>query len=135
MVGIADMVPQTEWSPIGSETFHSVFGLFGPAVFASMAAYLSAQIIDIRVFHFWKRLTKGKHLWLRNNGSTIVSQLIDTSAVLILLCSSGIIEWSKFFTLFQAGFLFKVLVALADTPLFYLGVYALKDKVQKEADV
>ncbi len=135
VVGIADMVPQTEWSPIGSETFHSVFGLFGPAVFASMAAYLSAQIIDIRVFHFWKRLTKGKHLWLRNNGSTIVSQLIDTSAVLILLCSSGVIEWSKFFTLFQAGFLFKVLVALADTPLFYLGVYALKDKVQKEADV
>jgi hypothetical protein len=135
VIWIADYVPQTDWSPVGSDTFHSVFGLFGPAVFASMAAYLSAQFIDIRIFHFWKRLTKGKHLWLRNNGSTIVSQLIDTSSVLILLCLAGVIEWSKFPVLFQAGFLFKVLVALADTPLFYLGVYALKDKVQKEDDL
>ncbi|MBT3215983.1 MAG: queuosine precursor transporter [Candidatus Marinimicrobia bacterium] len=132
VVGIADRVPQTDWSPVGSDTFHSVFGLFGPAVFASMVAYLSAQFIDIRLFHFWKKLTNGKHLWLRNNGSTIFSQLIDTSAVLVLLCASGTIEWSKFLTLLQAGFLFKVLVALADTPLFYLGVYALKDKVKEE---
>jgi hypothetical protein len=132
VISIADMVPQTDWSPVDSDTFHSVFGLFGPAVFASMAAYLTAQFIDIRIFHFWKKLTKGKHLWLRNNGSTIVSQLVDTSSVLILLCLAGAIEWSKFPALLQAGFLFKVLVALADTPLFYLGVYTLKDKVQKE---
>jgi len=56
---LADTVPQTEWSPVDSETFNRVFGLFGPAVFASMAAYLTAQFIDIRMFHFWKRLTKG----------------------------------------------------------------------------
>ena len=64
VISIADMVPQTDWSPVDSDTFHSVFGLFGPAVFASMAAYLTAQFIDIRIFHFWKKLTKGKHLSL-----------------------------------------------------------------------
>ena len=134
VVMVANIVPQTEWSPVNNETFTKVFGLFGPAVFASMVAYLTAQFIDIRVFHFWKRLTKGKHLWLRNNGSTIVSQLVDTSAVLILLCTAGAIEWVRFWPLLANGFLFKVLVALFDTPLFYLGVWALKDKVHEDLD-
>tara|TARA_Y100000590_G_scaffold108722_2_gene123683 strand:- start:5525 stop:6193 length:669 start_codon:yes stop_codon:yes gene_type:complete len=133
VVMVANAVPQTEWSPVNNEIFSKVFGLFGPAVFASMVAYLTAQFIDIRVFHFWKRLTKGKHLWLRNNGSTVVSQLVDTSAVLILLCTAGAIEWVQFWPLLANGFLFKVLVALFDTPLFYLGVWALKDKVHEDA--
>ena len=134
VVMVANAVPQTEWSPVNNETFSKVFGLFGPAVFASMVAYLTAQFIDIRVFHFWKRLTKGKHLWLRNNGSTVVSQLVDTSAVLILLCTAGAIEWVQFWPLLANGFLFKVLVALFDTPLFYLGVWVLKDKIQEDPD-
>jgi len=134
VVLLADAMTQTSWSPVSGETFHEVFGLYGSAVFASMIAYLTAQFIDIRVFHFWKRLTKGKHLWLRNNGSTIVSQLVDTSAVLLLLCSTGAIEWSRFSSLLMNGFLFKVLVALADTPLFYLGVWALKGKIHDDPD-
>ena len=131
---VADSVPQTSWSPVSSDQFHKVFGLFGPAVFASMIAYLVAQFIDIRIFHFWKRLTKGKHLWLRNNGSTIVSQLVDTGTVLILLCSTGVIEWSRFPLLLQNGFLFKVLVAFADTPLFYLGVGILKKRINEHPE-
>jgi len=134
VVMLANAVPQTDWSPVNNETFTKVFGLFGPAVFASMVAYLAAQFIDIRVFHFWKRLTKGKHLWLRNNGSTIVSQLVDTSAVLVLLCLAGVIDWVRFWPLLANGFLFKVLVALFDTPLFYLGVWALKDKINDDPD-
>ena len=74
-----------QWSPIDSVTFSKVFGLTGPAFFASMVAYLTAQLIDVRIFHFWKRLTKGKHLWLRNNASTMFSQLVDTSVILIIL--------------------------------------------------
>ena len=126
---LADAVPQTEWSPVDSETFNSVFGLFGPAVFASMVAYLTAQFIDIRMFHFWKRLTKGKHLWLRNNASTIVSQFVDTAAVLSLLCLAGVIEWSRFLPLLENGFLFKVLVALLDTPIIYGVIHLLKGKI------
>ncbi|UCD39343.1 MAG: queuosine precursor transporter [Fidelibacterota bacterium] len=126
VVLIADAVPQTTWSPVSGEVFHKVFGLFGPAVFASMTAYLAAQFIDIRIFHFWKKLTRGRHLWLRNNGSTVVSQLVDTSLVLLLLCATGAIEWSRFPGLLENGFLFKVLVALVDTPLFYLSTWLLR---------
>jgi queuosine precursor transporter len=126
LILLAQAVPATDWSPVSDSEFTKVFGLFGPAVLASMTAYLTAQLIDIRVFHFWKRLTNGRHLWLRNNGSTIVSQLVDTAAVLSLLCLAGVIEWSRFPTLLQNGFLFKVLVALADTPLFYASVWILR---------
>ncbi len=134
VVLIADAVPNTVWSPVNNATFHRVFGLFGPAVFASMVAYLTAQFIDIRIFHFWKRLTKGKHLWLRNNGSTIISQFVDTVAVLFLLCVTGVVEWVRFPGLLENGFLFKIIVALCDTPLFYLGVWLLKKRVHEDPD-
>jgi hypothetical protein len=134
VVLVADAVPGTAWSPVQDATFHKVFGLFGPAVFASMVAYLTAQFIDIRLFHFWKRLTKGRHLWLRNNGSTILSQLVDTTTVLLLLCITGVVEWSRFPGLLENGFLFKVMVALLDTPLFYLGVWLFKRKVHFDPD-
>jgi len=134
IVMLANAAQQTSWSPVDSATFSKVFGLFGPAVFASMVAYLIAQFVDIRIFHFWKRLTKGKHLWLRNNGSTIVSQLVDTSAVLFLLCATGTIDWVRFTPLLINGFLFKMIIALFDTPLFYLGVYLLKDKIHDDPE-
>lgn len=134
VVLVANAMPQTAWSPVNNETFNKVFGLFGPAVFASMIAYLTAQFIDIRIFHFWKKLTKGKHLWLRNNGSTIVSQFVDTAAVLFLLCIAGVVEWSRFPGLLENGFIFKVMVALLDTPLFYLSVKYLKPKVHEDPD-
>ena len=126
VVMIGDIATATDWSPVNDNTFHRVFGLFGPAVFASMTAYLTAQFIDIRIFHFWKRKTKNRHLWLRNNGSTIFSQLIDTMSVLFLLCSFGVIEWVRFYPLLLNGFLFKILVALFDTPLFYLFSHLLR---------
>ena len=126
VVMVGDMVSATQWSPVDDSVFHRVFGLFGPAVFASMTAYITAQFIDIRIFHFWKRKTNNRHLWLRNNGSTIFSQLIDTLSVLFLLCSFGVIDWVRFYPLLLNGFLFKVLVALIDTPFFYLFSHLLR---------
>jgi len=127
VVMVGDMVSATQWSPVNDSVFHKVFGLFGPAVFASMTAYITAQFIDIRIFHFWKRKTNNRHLWLRNNGSTIFSQLIDTLSVLFLLCSFGVIDWVRFHPLLLNGFLFKVLVALIDTPFFYLFSHLLRN--------
>ena len=117
------------WSPIDNFTFKKVFGLTGPAFFASMVAYLTAQLIDVRIFHFWKRLTNGKHLWLRNNASTMFSQLVDTSVILIILCTAGVIEWERFFGLWIMGWLFKVFVALIDTPIIYGIIHLLKGKI------
>ena len=126
IVSASSAVPATAWSPIDDQTFNNVFGATAIAVFASMMAYLFAQYIDIQIFHFWKKLTKGKHLWLRNNFSTFSSQFIDTATVLLLLCSNNIISWDRFGILLINGFLFKVLVAALDTPILYLSVYILR---------
>ena len=131
LVTISDLIPSAAFGTgntfaynSATETeeniFHIVFGLSSAAVFASMIAYLFAQYIDIRLFHFWKRLTKGKHLWLRNNASTICSQFIDTCCVLLLLCFFNVIPWEKFSVLLVNGFLFKIFFAAFDTPFFYL---------------
>jgi hypothetical protein len=124
----SDAAPATSWSPINNEIFHKVFGLSALAVFASAVAYLVAQFVDIRIYHFWKKKTKGKHLWLRNNFSTISSQFLDTFSVLFLLCTFGIIEWDLFGKLLLSGFLFKLLVALSDTPLLYFFVFLFRKK-------
>ena len=129
---VAKETHATEWSPVNNDVFNSVFGLTGKAVGASMLAYLLAQFIDIRVFHFWKKLTNGKYLWLRNNASTFTSQLIDTGTILVLLCLSGSIAWDKFWILLLNGFLFKVLMALIDTPILYLVVGIIRKKFKLE---
>ncbi len=128
IVLVSNAVPATSWSPIGDALFSKVFGSTAIAVTASMMAYLFAQFIDIQIYHFWKRLTKGKHLWLRNNFSTFSSQLVDTLTILLLLCTFGIIDWDRFVGLLVSGFLFKVLIAISDTPFLYLGVYLLKKR-------
>ena len=100
-----------------------------------MMAYLFAQFIDVRIFHFWKNLTNGKHLWLRNNASTIFSQFVDTFIVLFLLCYLNVIEWNMFSKLLINGFLFKVFFAFFDTPIFYLLSWYLKKKFHLKGNV
>ncbi|WP_452221836.1 queuosine precursor transporter [Lacinutrix salivirga] len=128
IVLVANAVPAIANSPVKDDMFNTVFGASAIAVFASMTAYLFAQFIDIQIYHFWKKLTKGKHLWLRNNFSTWLSQFIDTFSVLFLLCSFSIIDWSSFIGLLLSGFVFKVLVAFLDTPFLYLGVYLFRKR-------
>ncbi|MCH2655234.1 MAG: queuosine precursor transporter [Flavobacteriales bacterium] len=118
----AGVVPALPNSPIDEVTFTKVFALSPIAVLASMMAYLFAQFIDIRIYHFWKNLTKGKHLWLRNNFSTFASQFIDTFTGVGLLCIFGVLPWNAFLGLLISGVVFKILVALIDTPLLYLSV-------------
>lgn len=135
VIAIADAAPAvqpgpegTGGSPVDDATFHRVFGLNWIAFVGSMGAYLAAQFVDIRIFHFWRRLTKGKHLWLRNNGSTFASQMLDTTIVVVLLVwlgstfrpgDPGNIPWEAAPELILHGIVFKVLVALTDTPFFY----------------
>ncbi|MFG0307324.1 MAG: queuosine precursor transporter [Phycisphaerales bacterium JB040] len=111
--------------------FFEVRALAFGAVTASMLAYLTAQFVDVHVFHFWKRVTKGRYLWLRNNGSTLVSQLIDTTAVILISFAlgalAGVIDPARDVTLqlvvlIATGYAFKVVFAMIDTVPFYLGV-------------
>jgi len=106
-------------SPLDNETYDLVFNNAWRVIFASMIAYLSAQFLDVRLFHFWKRMTKGRHLWLRNNASTIGSQLVDTILVISVLFV-GVWDTDQIISAIIDGWLFKMLVAFIDTPLFYL---------------
>ena len=134
IVLVADAVPAIESSPIDDVTFHRVFSLSPLAVLASMIAYLLAQLVDIQIYHFWKRLTKGKLLWLRNNFSTFFSQFIDTFTVILLLCIFDVLPWNLFVGLVFSGFIFKVLIAALDTPLLYLGVWFFRKKIQPQSE-
>ena len=122
IVFFANYVPALDNSPINDAIFSQVFALSPIAVLASMIAYLMAQFVDIKVYHFWKNKTQGRMLWLRNNFSTFSSQFIDTFLVIGLLCLFGILDWKLFWGLVLSGFLFKILVALFDTPFLYLFV-------------
>ncbi|WBU88122.1 queuosine precursor transporter [Cellulophaga omnivescoria] len=128
IVYLASSAQATSWSSVNNAMFKDVFGNTILAVTASMLAYLFAQFVDIQVYHFWKKLTQGKHLWLRNNFSTFFSQLVDTGTVLLLLCSFGEIAWDKFTGLLISGFIFKIIIAFVDTPFLYLFVYIMRKR-------
>jgi len=125
---IANAVPAIQSSPINDEIFNKVFSMTPVAVFASMIAYLITQLIDIKIFHFWKNLTNGKLLWLRNNFSTFSSQLIDTVLVIGLLCFFNVLSWDLFWGLVISGVLFKLIIALLDTPILYFFVWLFRKK-------
>ena len=116
-------------SIVNDDTYNKVFQNAWRIIAASMIAYLFAQFIDVRIFHFWKRLTNGKHLWLRNNGSTIASQLVDTTLVVMILFI-GVWEPSNIISAIIDGWLFKMLMAAIDTPIIYGIIHLLKGKVE-----
>ncbi len=116
--------------------FFEVRTLAFGAVAASMIAYLIAQLVDVHVFHFWKRLTNGRHLWIRNNGSTLVSQLVDTTAVILIThyatrslpideSPTGAPIGAQLTMFIVTGYAFKLAAALLDTVPFYYGSHAL----------
>ena len=92
-----------------------------------MVAYIVAQLIDVRMFHFWKRLTKGKKLWLRNNASTIVSQLVDTTLVVLVLFV-GREDADTMASYIRDGWTFKVICALLDTIFIYAIIGLIRKK-------
>ena len=115
-------------SPVDDVTFTKVFGLSPLGVLASMLAYLAAQYIDIKIYHYWKKVTEGRMLWLRNNFSTFSSQFIDTLTVITLLCLFGVLPWDKFYGLLVSGVIFKIIIAVLDTPFLYFFVYLMRKR-------
>lgn len=118
------------------ELFQLIYSCTAGAVFASMLAYLAAQYCDVQLFHFWKRLTKGKHLWLRNNFSTLISQLVDSSMVVSVTFGAmylrGDLTSQQLLVLVGSNYLFKMTIALLDTGPFYFLVAKLKRYLQIE---
>jgi len=124
----AGILPEN--SQMNSDAFFKIRELTFGATASSMIAYLTAQFVDVHIFHFLKKITKGKHLWLRNNGSTLTSQLIDSiSVVLITYYGAKAIDlhpeahvFSFLMILIASNYMFKMTSALLDTIPFYFGV-------------
>ncbi|MFT4970489.1 MAG: putative integral membrane protein (TIGR00697 family) [Chitinophagales bacterium] len=136
---ISIYLPIWENSPVDGNSYDTVFGLAPGIIFGSMIAYLTAQYVDVKLFEFWRKVTKGKHLWLRNNGSTILSQLIDTTLVVIIALiiypkftgTSEAITLEVAFQIILGQYIFKACIALIDTPLIYITVNQLNKYLAK----
>jgi len=120
---IAVILPFAERSLV-KEEYTTIFSTTIRIFIASITAFLIAQIHDVWAFNFWKKKTKGKYLWLRNNLSTIVSQFLDTTIFMFIAFYniSPKFNVEYVFTLIIPYWLVKVLFALFDTPFCYLGV-------------
>lgn len=117
--------------PHESDTLHpaieQIFGLLPRIAIASLTAYLISQLHDVWAFMFWKRLFKGKHLWIRNNFSTMTSQLIDNIMFtwIAFVGLFGLFGWEQVFSwdiilqIFIVSYVMKWVVAVFDTPFIY----------------
>ncbi len=100
----------------------AIFTLMPRITFASLTAYLLSQFHDVWAYHFWKEKTHGKHLWLRNNASTMVSQAIDT-LVFTTIAFLGVVDLKTFGSIVLTTYFLKWLVAIFDTAFIYMAKF------------
>ncbi len=116
------------WPPApfwqNSESFRAVLGMTPRIIIGSLAAYLVSQFHDVWLFHLLKAVTKDRHLWLRNNASTAVSQFMD-SVIFITIAFYGVMPiWPLIF----GQWVIKLVIAALDTPVVYAGVGLLRKR-------
>jgi queuosine precursor transporter len=133
---LATVLPPAERFAAQDEAYVGVFRSSLRIIIASIVAFVLSQYHDVWAFDFWKKKTNGRFLWLRNNASTIVSQLIDT-VIFMLIAFWGMSD--RFTLAFVLGsmvppyYLLKVMAAALDTPLVYLGVRMLRQSQKRNA--
>lgn len=122
---VAGMIPAASFSPVDDASFRSVFLQSQWIIVGSIAAFLTAQLVDVSVFWMVRRRTGRRLLWLRATGSTLVSQLIDTFIVgfiglhLPTYFGQPGIDFPTFVNVATSGYVFKFVVAIGITPLLY----------------
>lgn len=116
------------------ESLQVVFGLVPRITVASLVGFLCSQNIDVFLYHFiWSKTGNGRtKLWLRNNGSTLTSQLIDT-VLFTTLAFWGVYPRNVFLSILITTYVFKAVVALLDTPFMYLArkIVPLNERTEK----
>ena len=118
-----------EFAATTHDATSTIFSLMPRIAIASLTAYLLSQRHDVWAYHFWrKRFSKDNQIWLRNNLSTMVSQLIDSS-VFVLIAFYGVFETSVLLEIFITTYILKWVVAAADTPFIYWGKRIFKKNV------
>jgi uncharacterized integral membrane protein (TIGR00697 family) len=125
-IAFMDALPATSWSKIDNHTFNKVFGLYNVAFIGSLMACYITQVFDIYVYLWVRKLTGDKWLWLRNNTSTAISLLLDTTIVISFMSFFGVLPIERMGALIGNSFLFKLFFTLCSTPLFYGGYYLIQ---------
>lgn len=126
ILSVMDQLPTTHWSTIDDKLFHQVFGFYNIAFIGSMLACYISQALDIVLYSWIRNLTKGKHLWLRNNGSTAISLLMDTGVVIGFMTLFGVFPKNQMWTLILNSYSWKLFFTVCSTPLFYVLVKLIK---------
>lgn len=117
-----DILPATEWSKVDDPTFHKVFGFYSVAFIGSMLACYTSQALDIKLYLWIRKVTKGDWLWLRNNGSTAISLFADTFIVISFMTLFGVLPVEQVWLLIINSYSFKLFFTICSTPLFYVCV-------------
>jgi len=118
IIRVAMATPTADISPVPADAFNTVFGQSGRVIFGSLVAYLIGQFADITLFHWLRRLTEGRHLWLRATGSTFGSQFLDTFVVLSV-AFFGQLAFAQIVAITLFNYVYKFIIAIAITPLIY----------------
>ncbi|HJZ87343.1 MAG TPA: queuosine precursor transporter [Polyangia bacterium] len=116
----ANALPAARNNPYPAEWFNKIFGSSMRLIVASLTAYLVGQLLDIFTFTVLKRLARGRHIWLRATGSTVVSQLCDT-VVVQFINFSGVLPAGDIWALAANSYVLKFVLAVGMTPVIYLG--------------
>jgi uncharacterized integral membrane protein (TIGR00697 family) len=123
------------WTPApfwtNQEGFASVIGMTPRIAVGSLCAYLLSQYHDVWLFHLLKRTTNDKHLWLRNNLSTAISQLLD-SVVFIVIAFYGVMP---IWPLILGQWVVKLIIAALDTPVVYGVVHMLRCRMRTASEM
>jgi queuosine precursor transporter len=114
-------VPAIASSPVDDASFGRVFGTGQWIIVGSLAAFLVSQLVDVTVFHWLRRRTGARWIWLRATGSTVVSQVLD-SVVVLWIGLAIPYDWTlqEFVTTAAPNYLIKLVLAIAMTPVIYL---------------
>lgn len=117
---------------IAQSAFVLLLGTSSLRIFSSLIAYISSQIVDIYIYALIKRKTSLKYLWLRSNGSTWMSQIVDTLVIDILFLYWGLgMGFAEVLPIMCFSYAYKAFFSVACTPLFYLSVYLVRGKKEK----
>jgi uncharacterized integral membrane protein (TIGR00697 family) len=115
-------VPAASFSPVTDAQYQAVFGQSLWIIAGSMVAFATSQLVDVAIFWLVRHRTGGKYLWLRATGSTVISQLIDSFVIIgIAFWLPGKVKTSEFLTVAASNYSYKLLIAIAVTPLLYAG--------------
>lgn len=131
----AMQIPSSEVSTISTSQFNVVFGQSQLIIVGSITAFLVSQLIDVSIFHFFKRRTGERKIWLRSTGSTVISQLFDSFIVLgIAFWLPGIMDTKTFFLSAMTGYSVKLAIAVLMTPMIYLGHNIIEKYIAKDEE-